>query len=339
MEVYFVIYLFLLCAALLSKNSSLLYFITICFISVLIGYRSEDVGVDTPNYIEMFEMLKDGYNGYPEPVYGILCFLAGSFGLSFSLFQSILVFCCLILLSRSIKNSTSFYCFPLLLLLNMYLFCYAMNIYRQIIACLICVFACWSYVNDKKKLKFISYVMLAAGFHLFALSLLIIFFIGKIKLKDAYVYCGIFFSLIIGFISVFDYLTLLFGSYGELYLERDADLYVKTGTRLIMAYFMAIYWIIGFLYLLKRSVHFRDSIYIKLFFIGIILFNILIRHDLGLRVSLFFISPMVIGLPIFLNMIDEGRKRTKILIIGYTSLYYFVFIAINSAGVVPYKMF
>lgn len=72
-----------------------------------------------------------------------------------------------------------------------------------------------------------------------------------------------------------------------------------------------------------------------MFLVGIIFYNLLIRHDLGLRVTLYFLFPLIIGLPDFVYY-SNNRLKEQAIVVFYTSLYFFVFLSINSANVVPY---
>ena len=76
----------------------------------------------------------------------------------------------------------------------------------------------------------------------------------------------------------------------------------------------------------------------KMFLVGIIFYNLLIRHDLGLRVTLYFLFPMIIGLSVFVDTAKMNRLKAQALVVSYTSIYYFLFLAMNSANVVPYTI-
>ena len=194
-------------------------------------------------------------------------------------------------------------------------------------------------INERKKWKFVLWVIVAAGFHLFALILLSALLLEIIRFRKGYIYIGLALSLIIGLVSILNLLVPLLGFYGEYYIENTGEDYAKTGMRLTLAFLISVYWTIGFFYLYKHADdRFRESLYMKLFLVSIIVYNLLIRHDLGLRVTLYFLFPMIIGLSVFVDTAKMNRLKAQALVVSYTSIYYFLFLAMNSANVVPYTI-
>ena len=160
--------------------------------------------------------------------------------------------------------------------------------------------------------------------------------LDRIKMNKPLIYIGLALSFLIGLVNILNLLVPLLGEYGTVYIEKQGDDYAKTGMRLVMAFFMSIYWTIGFFYLYKHADEdFKKSLYMKMFLVGIIFYNLLIRHDLGLRVTLYFLFPLIIGLPDFVYY-SNNRLKEQAIVVFYTSLYFFVFLSINSANVVPY---
>ena len=74
MLVFFILWLLILVAAWDKENEISFWSILLVF-SVLIGFRSLTVGVDIKAYYQMFHMVgRNGYHGYPEPLYGYLIY-------------------------------------------------------------------------------------------------------------------------------------------------------------------------------------------------------------------------------------------------------------------------
>ncbi len=340
MFVYLLIYVLLLVGAYVSRRSVFLLYVILAFLAFIVGFRNESVGVDTISYQMMYGTLGDmGYEGYPEPIYGVLCEFSNKLGIPFPWFQSVLMFVALCFTAKAIRRESNNYCLSMFLMLSMYFICYAMNIYRQILACFIVIYACCLLINDHKKWRFVFWIFVAAGFHLFALVMLSALLLDKMNFNKRWIYIGLILTLVIGLVSILNLLTPLLGKYGTLYVEQDGDDYAKTGIRLVMAFFMSVYWTIGFFYLYKHAdEEFRNSLYMKMFFMGILFFNLLIRHDLGLRVTLYFLFPMIDGLPVFVDTANMNRLKAQALVISYTSIYFFLFLAMNSAKVVPYEI-
>ena len=337
MLIYLFIYLVLLVGAYVSERSVFLLYVMLAFMAFIVGFRADSVGMDTGTYQIMYVDLGNfGYMGYPEPIYGLLGEFANWIGLSFPVFQTILMFMALCMAALGIRRQSNNYCLSMFLMVSMYFLCYAMNIYRQVLACFIAVYACSLLINDHKKWKSAFWILVAAGFHLFALVMLPVLLLDRIKMNKPLIYIGLALSFLIGLVNILNLLVPLLGEYGTLYIEKQGDDYAKTGMRLVMAFFMSIYWTIGFFYLYKHADEdFKKSLYMKMFLVGIIFYNLLIRHDLGLRVTLYFLFPLIIGLPDFVYY-SNNRLKEQAIVVFYTSLYFFVFLSINSANVVPY---
>ena len=287
MLIYLFIYILLLVGAYISERSVFLLYVILAFLAFIVGYRADTVGMDTETYYNLYDSLGNyGYLGYPEPIFGILCEFSNKIGIPFPLFQTIIMFLALCLTALAIRKESNNYCLSMFLMISMYFICYAMNIYRQILACFIIIYACSLLINNHQKWKFVFWVIVAAGFHLFALILLLALLLDRISLRKSY-----------------------------------------------------IYWTVGFFYLYKHADdEFRESLYMKLFLVGILVYNLLIRHDLGLRVTLYFLFPMIVGLSVFVDTAKMNRLKAQALVVSYTSIYYFLFLAMNSANVVPYTI-
>lgn len=340
MLIYLFIYILLLVGAYISERSVFLLYVILAFLAFIVGYRADTVGMDTETYYNLYESLGNyGYLGYPEPIFGFLCEFSNKIGIPFPLFQTIIMFLALCLTALAIRKESNNYCLSMFLMISMYFICYAMNIYRQILACFIIVYACSLLINNHQKWKFVFWVIVAAGFHLFALILLLALLLDRIRLRKSYIYVGLALSLIIGLVSILNLLVPLLGFYGEYYIEATGEDYAKSGMRLILAFLISVYWTVGFFYLYKHADdEFRESLYMKLFLVGILVYNLLIRHDLGLRVTLYFLFPMIVGLSVFVDTAKINRLKAQALVVSYTSIYYFLFLAMNSANVVPYTI-
>ena len=204
------------------------------------------------------------------------------------------------------------------------------------IACYMAVYVSSLFGENTKKrfFKFFFGVLFAMGFHTTAIILFLLPIVEKIKFTPQVVNLCFFFSFLIGILDIPTTFLYLLGDYGG-HLAVN-ELY-RSGARLLLGVLLALYWMIGYTYLyIKSNKEFIDSIYMKSFFIGVIINNLLIRHDQGLRMLLYFSMPMTVGLPIFVEQ-NIGKRiweRTKI--ISYLSIHFFVLLLSNSATIIPY---
>lgn len=337
MVLYLFLYFLLLIGAYASKRSPFVLYFLFAVMALMIGFRGESVGTDTGEYLSLYESLgRDGYQGYPEPIYGKLCEWGCLAGISFQLFQTVLTFLALCCTAFVIRRQSPNYCLSLFLLISMYFLFYTMNIYRELIACYISVLACYILFEEDfswKKLKFVSLIFVAAGFHTSALLLLSLLLIRKIRLRGWLIVAGLFITLLIGVVDLANIFAPLLGGY-EQYLEK----YSRSGSRLFLGLFLSMYWTMAFFYLYKKSNNdYRESVYMKMFFCGILASNLFIRQDMGLRIMLYFTIPLIIGIPRFVGESNNSLLNQAIVVV-YSSFYFFVFIIANSADVVPYTI-
>lgn len=337
MIIYLFLYFLLLIGAYISERSIFVLYLILAIMSFMIGFRGAEVGTDTMSYQMLYDNLgRDGYLGYPEPLFGLLCVGFNLIGLSFQSSQTILIFISLCMTAHVIKYYSPNYCLSMFMMISLYFLFYSMNIYREMVACFIMVYGLNILFNEDlrwTKTKFIFVLLIAATIHKASLFLLPVMFVRKWNLSEMIIYFGIISSILIG---VMDLGGAVFSKLG-LY-EKDLAEYMRSGGRVVLALFLSLYWIIAFLYIYKKSDEvFKRSMYTKLFFYGIIINNLLVRQDMGLRLMLYFTIPLVIGIPLFVSRTDNPLK-TQAIVISYSSLYFFVFLMANSADVVPYSL-
>lgn len=337
MFLYLCLYFLFLIGAYTSERSPFVLYVMLAFMSLMIGYRGEDVGTDTISYHLLYESLgQGGYMGYPEPLYGLLCVWAYSIGLSFQFFQTIVIYIALCMTAYVIRRQSPNYCLSFFLMVSMYFFFYTMNIYRELVACYISLYALYVLFNKdtrKRTIKYVLLIIIAASIHKASLFLMPLIFLPKLKLCNRIVLLSFIFSTFIGVFDIGGAFLPMLGIY-----EKDLAEYSRSGNRIIMALFLAIYWMIGFYYMYKNSdEEFHNSMYLKTFFCGILVNNLLVRQDMGLRLMLFFTLPLIIGIPIFVQR-STNYLKTQAIVVGYTSIYFIVFIFTNSADVIPYSV-
>ena len=320
------------------KNSKPVFYLTILFFSFFVGFRADSVGADTWNYIDIYRGIgMNGYRGYPEPLYGLLCQYFYLFGYSFSWFQTILTFITLSLGGYTICKHSSNILFSLFCLFGMYFICYAMNITRQIEACFLLLFA-YHFLLIGKRVIFILIVLIATGFHSASICMLFLLCIHKLPLNNKIIYLGVLFSFLIGLYLNIELFTFFVGKYAG-YLEKSGGSGVRTAERLSYAVALAIYWIVGFLFIwctAKKEI--KNSLYMKLNFIAVLINDITMQLELGIRIVLLFSIMQIILYPLYIKSSILSSSVATFLIICYLSVFFFTFIGTNSANVVPYMI-
>ena len=297
--------------------------------------RSENVGSDTVSYINIYELNSNGYIGYPEPLYGMLCSLAGYCGLSFSLFQILLSYITISLASFTIVKYSPNILFSLFCMFGMYFICYSMNINRQAEACFVILYA-YHFLYEKKKLKFVIWICVAAGLHAISLILLPLLFVYKLRITSKRMFWWLCFSFFIGLCLNENILGYILGPYAH-YLSGEQGM--REGGRIIQSIALAIYWMVGFVFV-RLTMHKKllDSLFFKFYLLSLIVNNLMLGLELGIRIVLLFSISQIIFYPIYAYNSTLPPKVAMLCVASYILIFFLTFIGSNSAGVVPYMI-
>lgn len=335
MEIYIFAYFILLYNMLVLKSVKIVQIVLLVIIAFVIGFRGIDIGTDTITYYDMYDSLGiNGYEGYPEPLYGLSCVFTNWLGLTFSWHQSLLCGFSFIFVYKALKKSENMG-MSLFIILTLYFYCYTMNIYSQLIACYIWLYAFTflSKTEKKDRIIFLLLVGLAMGFHLSALFLLPLMFVEKLKLSNSVVYLGLIVSFVLGVIDLTGMLASYLMDYAR-HLDRTVDT-----MRIIQGIVLSFYWMLAFLFLYNSSdVSLRNRMELKIFFIGVLVYNFFLTKDLATRFMLYFSIPLILWLPSFCCSDSKKKFFRQLVLIVYTSVYYYTLLFLNSGDVAPYSI-
>ena len=288
MTTYLLIYALLLVMSFYSKANKYTLLLVMIAFSLLIGFRGLSVGADTREYYDMYSRIGlSGYYRQTEILYGYANYFAFQMRMPFQWFQSLLTFFALFT-HKTITRYSPHYGFSAFLLFSLYFVFYAMNIYREMLACFIGVSAIPLLEKSKKDKIFLYYclVALASGFHNSALILVLFPLAKKLNISRSLSYSLIILTLIMGIVLPYNFLGGYLGVYDRL-VETDVN--TRSENEVILAVFLAIYWIGEFFLIDKMStITFKSRIYYKILFLGVLANNLLIKQALGLRVILYF---------------------------------------------------
>lgn len=336
MLVFFILWLLILVAAWDKENEISFWSILLVF-SVLIGFRSLTVGVDIKAYYQMFHMVgRNGYHGYPEPLYGYLMYfiyqIKNDFHFCQWVFSLLMLSCYAFVIRRESPNRI----FSWFVLLTIYFICYTMNVNRQMIAVSVVLYA-YYWLNRNKTYAFMGWVVVASLIHSTAMVALIALFYKKIKLDDRLlIYILLIASFFVGLLLNNDMISPFIGSY-EGYLDK-ADGY-RTEGRTLQAFFLSLYWTGLFLYVYETvEDELHENFWMKLYFMAILVMNVMLRLELGLRVVFYFSVVEVVLFPLYLANVKESyRVVSPYVVVLFLSVFFFYFLSTNSAGVLHYS--
>jgi len=339
MTIYIIFYIALLIYTFACPRNKIvlsLFCVTFC---LLVGMRGIDVGTDTHIYIQIYHRNGIfGYNGYPEFIYGWIGWLMFQLGLNFSESQTLLMFLTLSPVFFVFKYRSSYPALSVFTLFSLYFLFYAMNITRQAMSCFILLPAYYFFVENqgmrRSLLPFSILVIIASGFHITALTAFLIPFVVKLNLNSSRVLLGFLLSLVMGLLLSNDMLGSLIGEYSG-YINSDVG--TRTETRTIMSVFLCVYWIFLFCFTyFQASKELRSSTYMKIFWYSILINNILVKQELGIRVTLLYSIVQTLIYPMLVRDCKKNAALIQFTLIILLSIFLFIFLLNNSAMIVPY---
>lgn len=311
---------------------------TLLFFSILIGFRGEDVGMDTHTYKEMYKWLgNDGYNGYPAEIgYAYLNIFFYRSGFGFSFFQWALTCAMMFLIGRTVWKYSPKPQYSLFVLYALFFVFYTMNVFRQMLAVSIVLYG-YDFLCNKQRTRFVICVLVATLFHYASIVALGLLFIGKLELKPMLCCVVLILSILLGGFLFSDSLLVYLSGPFAVYLQGHHDGF-RSGERVGLALLLAVFWsclcICVFLFS-KKS--YRNDFWYKIYFLSVVINNLLIRTELGLRVVFFFSIVQIIIFPLFLTC---NRLKQKWIAYGivtfFLTVFFFVFLYNGSASVYPY---
>lgn len=314
------------------------------FFAILIGFRSISVGADTQTFARIYEWLgRKGYHGYPEILYGYMNICAYKLGLGYSgfLFCNALMFsvCSTIAICLSSpRRGYSIFAF-----FALYFVFYAMNISRQMTAVSV-VFVAYALLYRRHRVWFILLVMVASLIHSSAFISLIALVCPYFNLNNKRVIAilllgSIGLGLLLSDGLITSVTDRVLGDYSR-YLHDEAGRNgFRDSSRVMLSVVLSIYWTSLFLFNYKYiQQRLRNNLWMKLYFIAVILINLTMRMELGIRVVLYFSIAEPI---IFACFLSHNRLKFKAIanltITTYLVIFFSVFLLNNSARVLPYN--
>lgn len=335
--ILFVFLFFLLLVISYNKCSKISLVLILLIFSVLIGFRGTEVGADTITYMQIYDFLGErGYEGYPEIGYAFFNLLFYKLGFNFHFFQWGMSLIMLGFIGKVILVYSPNRGFSLFILYALFFVFYAMNVFRQMFAVSIVIFA-YHLLYRGFKIKFIVCVLLATLFHSISLLALGALWLPRLRVTNKIFYSGIIFSLLLGCFVLSDSLFVrIAGPYASYLLENENGF--RSDVRVMQAVLLAVFWssLCVFIYSFIEKVY-RDNYWFKIYFVAVILNNLLLRLELGLRVVFYFSIVQIILFSIFIVHNRLAPPWSAHLIVTlYLAIFFFLFLSNGSAGILPY---
>lgn len=187
------------------------------------------------------------------------------------------------------------------------------------------------------KRSFFIWVFLASLFHYSAIVSLVVFYVyKKWRLSFYKMIILMLLSLASSFLLTSNVLGLVLGPYAG---------YIQDGEgfrgNMLSAYILGFLANILYVVIYKTSLNsFRNSLFMKIYFMGIILMNITTQLELGTRIILYFTVLQIIVLPLYMQ---KNLFKNKYVAIALASTYalvlFFKYLVGDPLEICPYKLY
>lgn len=314
-----------------TRNSNIIYFISVVVLVLIASIRDIDIGTDTVSYYNDFISNDDLSVEIGYSIYRDILRVVGNYGLF--LFCSYLIIVGGVAYVSSKLSSNKM--FSLFLFVALGYYTYSFNIMRQFMAISM---TCWALYNleRNKPWHFFVWTIFAASFHLSSLIVLLVLPLRKLRFRKKIVVIFSVGTFIIGFF--FPHIILrFFSQFGEVAGKYASYLfYVSDESRNLVSNLGLNILFVMSVYFCKKEI--VNSIYFKAYVIYIILFNIIGGMHWLTRLAEFFSIIQVILFPLIID--DIKYKLNKVLfavaIVCYSVIYFFSKAMIDS--VLPYNI-
>ena len=322
------------------KNNTLLMQFWLILFAFLIGFRGEDVGVDTRGYIQIYEWIHEyGYNGYPEPLYGYINSFFAQMGMSFGISQFIMFLIAFEIYALIIRRLSLNKIFSVFMLYSMYFVFYSMNVSRQMLATSILLLAYYYFFHKRRIGTSIICVTAAAMIHISSIVSLGYLFINKINLeKKGLIILLLTISFALGAFFLNDNILSVFAGPYSRYIESNFG--IRPEIRYLQSFILSLFWsILCFIITVTSNFKLRNTPYYKLYILSILASNLMMNLELGLRVVFCFSVIQIVFFPMYIeNNILPKRNMAQLIISIFYGIFFFIFLCNNSAGILPYNI-
>jgi hypothetical protein len=301
----------------------------ILFSILFAGFRYQ-IGNDYDSYVSMYkEIAKEPLSTYVEPGFAYVCYFLSVIGIKvqgvFLLFSTLT----LLLIAATLKKHSinPVFSFLLFLLIPIYYFG-VMDSIRQHFA-LSMVFYSVRFIIDKKFIKFLLLVLLAALFHKTALIILPVYFLAHLNYNRLLLIAGL---LIVVIYPITSYLedNILLVDYAEYFNSKPSE--IASGLSLIVR--LALFFIV--LFLKDKAEDIQDKVIINIYLLGVILYFATISTEALSRISFYLIIFEIIAIVnVFYKFVRSDKLQLSGLYLAYCSIMFFKFLAFYGAKYVP----
>ncbi len=322
------------------KAKKIFGIVTFIQLFILLGFRAHSVGTDTPNYIFLFGLLKNGFDvDQFEILNVILMKIIAWLPNSQTVLLCVYAFLTLGLFYLYFYLESEDPCLSIALFSGFMYYYLCFNIMRQALAMGL-VSVAVAMLRRNKKNKFWLFAFLAIGFHTSAAVIIPIWVIAKMRIRYSW---NLYFFFVIASVSMIAFgrkiveLLLTFFPTYRVYINTG---YADEGNVLNPIMYLAILTIITIVwnYTLRSS---NDNIYLIMLGVGTVFYFVSTQVEIVNRIVYYYTISVMIILPNLLKRIPQVRNRVPLSVGAHLVVFVYscLLISRSAHGVVPYAFF
>lgn len=297
MTVYLFFFFILFLLSLKGINKFLMLIIIIA-LSIVLGFRANQIGVDTNNYIDYYNSLSlDIFSGYMEKGWNFIAVTCKCLGLSAYGFNFVVAILSLFpfyyVASTNKDNHINGYIIYFLYSLGFYFLMF--NGMRQFLAISILLLG-YSCLAKGESRKFFVYVSLASLVHLSSLCAILMYFVGKIRLTSRRVAFVLLTTYILGLIANEFFFSAIAGKY----IANVEEFGLRSG--LLYALTVGLLTNLFFFWLYKCQPSLANNLWIKYNLFSIMMMNIMSNLIIGPRIVYIFSITSIVALSLYASL-------------------------------------
>lgn len=335
MNIYIIIWCILLLSSIIWKKT--LSPIIVCWILLVIveGGRDLEVGVDTTNYLDIFNNVGEGaYMVWVEPLWNLLCFIFYNF-VSNNYTFFLLIVAAIILYNHFyvFYKESPYPILSIFIFVSLHMYTAGFNIMRQSLS-MSFVFLSWYYMAHNYRMKSYFLLLIAILFHFSNIFALLVILWNRILLTKRKIIYMLVISFLFGSImneSILSKFIFLF----ENFLEKDT---VFRDNSFVVLLIVIVQNLITYYILSNQERERYNEFWFKLFILSCVVFNATYMIAYAARIYLVFAMSQLIFVPVFLQQIPVKRKFVVYFVfILYMSAQFFRILLSNGNGILPYN--
>lgn len=335
MVIYLVLFVMLFFFSIHGVGKRMMLLILLA-LSLILGFRDSQIGVDTINYVDYYNETSDIFEGYMEIGWNIIVVFCKILGLSAYGCNFVVALISLVpfYYLAKIYNDKYINGYVLFFLYSLSFYFLMFNGMRQHCAISVLLIG-YYYLSEKRLMLFCICLILASSIHISSLLALAMLFIHKIKLSMTKVIWSLLLSFVIGIFLGEAFFLVVSGKYAH-----DVEDGLRSGLAFILI--MGLLTNLFTIWLYKQNTSLQNNCWVKMNVLSVVVFNLLSNLIIGPRVVYIFSISSVLAFSLYLRYTSNMLVRSVMYLYSIVMFAKFLIPELLIYGVdgslVPYVM-